>query len=156
MSQRNVPDSLASRAARSRASLSRSASSAFLRGVISTAVPMTRRHRPVGPFAVEHAAALGRDPTQDAVFLADRAILDIVEAPPSGIGRRRVGLCHAGQVVRVQARKEIFHGDGHVGRDPEHSFRSRRPGELAVALLHVPETDLGVVDRQTEPLLVLP
>ena len=104
---------------------------------------------------IEHAAPLRRDPSHDAVFLADGAVLDVVERARRRVGRRREGRGRGLAVVRMQAVVEVLHRDRHVGRDAEHRLGARRPDQGVVDQVDVPEADFGVVDGETQPLLAL-
>ena len=64
---------------------------------------------------VEDPAALGCDPSNDPVLLADRPVLDVIERPPGGIGRGSERCRDPFPIVRMQSGVEVRHRDVNVG-----------------------------------------
>ena len=104
------------------------------------------------PGVVEYSAALGGNPAQDAVLLADRTILDVIKRPLLGIGRGCVGSRRALTVFGMQAVVEVLHRNRRLRRDAEHRLGARRPDQAVVDHVDVPEADIGIVDSEPQPL----
>ncbi len=105
---------------------------------------------------VEHTPALRRHPPDQAVFLADGAVLDVVEGAPIGVGRGGVGRAGRRPIVRMQAVVEILHGHGRVRGNAEHRFGARRPDEHVIDRIHVPEPDFRVLGGQAQAFCGFP
>ncbi len=71
---------------------------------------------------IEHASPFCSNPAQNAVFLADGAIIDIVKRALRGVGCGQISCASCFTVIGMQASVEVRHGNRHVGRDPEHGL----------------------------------
>ena len=141
-----------SRSAASSLSRANFSSCASFRSVMSIAVPITRLHRPVSS---NTPTAFGGDPADDTVFLADRAVFNVIEFAARRICRAGIDRSDTIAVIRMQPVVKIVHADGGIGGYAEHRFDARRPGQPAVAIFDIPPSDVGGFGRQPEPFLAL-
>lgn len=110
-------------------------------------------HPLASPGLVEHAPALGGDPADKLVLLANRAIFHIVKRAARRVGGGGIGGGDAVAVVRVQPVVKIVEADGSVGRNAEHRLDANRPSQLAVAFLDIPPADFGGFRGQPQSFL---
>ncbi len=102
---------------------------------------------------VEQPLALGRHPADDAVFLADRTVFDVVDGADVRIERRQEGDARDLAVFGMQAGIEVGHAARYAGRDAEHRLGAVGPGQDVGAQVEVPGADLGRVGRQAQRFL---
>ncbi len=102
---------------------------------------------------IEQALALGRDPADDTVLLADGAVFNVVDRTHLGIERRGEGDARRLAIVRVQAGIEVGHAAHDVGRNAEHRLGAVRPGQNIGRQVQVPGPDLGGLGRQAQRFL---
>ena len=102
---------------------------------------------------VEQAAPLGGDPADNAVLLADGAVLDIVERAANGVARRLVSRTRLLPVIRVNVVVEVCQSDWHIRRDAEHRLDAWRPEHGLGGSVDVPLADLAHVEGEAQFLL---
>ena len=93
--------------------------------------------------AFEDAAPLGGNPADHAIFLADRAVFDVILGAPIGIERGQEGVGRCLHILGMQAFVEIVERHRCTRRNAEHRARPIRPFELVGDNIQVPGADLG-------------
>ncbi len=92
------------------------------------------------------ATPLCRHPAHDTVFLADGAVLHVVERAPGRVGRSGEGREGCLAVIRMDAVVEVAQRHCHPGRDAEHRLGPCRPDQFIADQVDIPEahvTGLG-------------
>ena len=103
---------------------------------------------------VEQALALGGDPADQPVVVADRPVLHVVGRADGGIEGRAERPGGGVPVFGMEAIVEVVERADGVGREAEHDLGARRPGQCVGGEIHVPDADLGRFGRQPERFLV--
>ncbi len=110
----------------------------FLLGFLASAYIDRGADHADAAVAIKDASSLRRYPADDAVFLPDRPIFNVIDGPYRRVGRRRKGGGGGFVILGVKTGVKIGDRDRHIGGNSEHRLDPWRPEESSPDLVHIP------------------